>query len=39
MAQFSVSAIRHAEALDLQHLAGWNAIAKDPGGAGPAPAA
>lgn len=30
MALFSVPGIGQAEALDLQHLAGWNAIAKDP---------
>lgn len=30
MALFSVPGVGHAEALDLQHLAGWNAIAKDP---------
>ena len=30
MALFKCPDIGHAEDLDLQHLAGWNAIAKDP---------
>lgn len=30
MALFSVPGIGHAEALDLIHLEGWNAIARDP---------
>lgn len=30
MVLFTVPGIGHAEALDLQHLAGWNAIAQDP---------